>query len=113
MNQVIVDGCIQKDTKLYDEIASFNISVHTGFYNCVDNSSKKRYTYFRVIFPYDIDEKMEELLQVGSMVRIYGKLDSEVYITASGKYVYNKILYAEKIVRIKFNKDIQEYVEVI
>lgn len=113
MNQLTVDGCVQKDVKLFDEIANFNLSVHTGFYNCVDNSKKKRYTYFRVIYPFDVDERMEELIQAGSMVRIYGKLDSEIYITNSGKYVYNKIICAEKIVRIRYSKELDEYVEVI
>lgn len=113
MNQVTVDGCVQRDPKLYDEIANFNISVKTGVYTCVDNSIKTRYTYYRVIFPQEIDERMEEIIQVGSMIRIYGKLDSEIYITKTGKYVYNKIIYAEKIVRVRYDKDINEYVEVL
>lgn len=113
MNKVIVDGCIQKDVRLFDEIASFNLSVLTGVYNCANNTTKNRYTFYRVIVPFEIDEKMEELLQSGSMIRMYGKLDSEIYVTDTGKYVYNKILCAEKIVRIRYNKDLQEYVEVI
>ena len=56
---------------------------------------------------------MEDIIQVGSMIRIYGKLDSEIYITKTGKYVYNKIIYAEKIVRVRYDKDINEYVEVL
>lgn len=112
-NQIIIDGCVQKETKLFDEIASFNISVHTGFYACVNNTEKKRYTYLRVIYPNEIDEYMEDIIQPNSMVRIYGKIDSEIYITDRGKYVYNKVICADKIVRIRFDKDLQEYVEVI
>ena len=112
MNQVIVDGCVQKDVKLFEEIASFNVSVHTGFYNCMDNTQKKRYTYYRVVYPHDITPEVEELIQTSSMIRIYGELDSEVYVTTAGKYVYNKILKAHKITRIRFDKDIEEYVEV-
>lgn len=112
MNEVKVDGCVQKDVKLLEEIASFNVSVNTGLYNCVDNSQKKRYTYFRVVYPFDVTEELKEIVQTGSMIRIYGKLDSEIYITNTGKYVYNKIICAEKITRIRFDKDLKDYVEV-
>ena len=32
MNKIIIDGCVQKDAKLYEEIANFNISAITGEY---------------------------------------------------------------------------------
>lgn len=113
MNEVKLDCCVQKDVKLFDEIANFNVSAITGTYTCMDNTTKNRFTYIRVIYPHEVDEGVEEILQPGSMVRIYGKLDSEQYITSSNKQVYNKIICAEKIVRIRFDSDIQEYVEVI
>ena len=47
------------------------------------------------------------------MVRIYGKIDSEQYHTISHKNVYNKIICAERIVRIRWDNTIQDYVEVI
>ena len=47
------------------------------------------------------------------MVRIYGKLDSEQYTTKDGKIVYNKIICADKVVKIKFDRESQEYVEVV
>ena len=113
MNQIIIDGCVQKDVKLFDEIANFNISAITGKYKCVDNTEKNRFTYIRVIYPKQIDEYLENIMQPQSMIRIYGKLDSEQYVTASNKVVYNKIICAEKIVRIRYDKDIEDYVEVI
>lgn len=112
MNKIIIDGCIQKDAKLYEEIANFNISAITGEYTCVNGTKKNRFTYIRVVYPKPIDEYMESILQPGIMIRIYGKLDSEQYKTASDKIVYNKIIVAEEIVRIKYDKDLQDYVEV-
>ena len=56
MNQVTIDGCVQKDTKLYENIASFNISSITGEYNCPDGQKKNRFTYIRVVFPETITE---------------------------------------------------------
>lgn len=113
MNEIIIDGCVQKDIKLFDEIANFNISAITGKYTCVDNTEKNRFTYIRVIHPQPIDDYIENILQPGSMIRIYGKLDSEQYVTSNNKLVYNKIICANKIVRIKYDKDIEDYVEVI
>lgn len=113
MNQLILDGCIQKDTKLYDEIANFNISAITGSFLGQNNQIKKRFTYLKVIFPHPITPELENLLQPKSMVRIYGKIDSEQYHTISHKNVYNKIICAEKIVRIRWDNTIKDYVEVI
>ena len=113
MNQVIIDGCVQKDTKLYEDIASFNISSITGEYNCLDGNKKNRFTYIRVVFQETITEYLESILQPGVMIRIYAKLDSEQYKTTSEKTVYNKILVANKIVRIKYDKTIKDYVEVV
>ena len=47
------------------------------------------------------------------MIRIYAKLDSEQYKTTSEKTVYNKILVANRIVRIKYDKAVKDYVEVV
>ena len=113
MNEIIIDGCVQKDIKLFDEIANFNISAITGKYTCVNNIKKNRFTYIRVIYPKPIDDYIENILQPQSMIRIYGKLDSEQYVTTSNKVVYNKIICAERIVRIRYDKDIEDYVEVI
>jgi len=113
MNKIILDGCVQKDVKLFEEIANFNISAITGKYNCIDNTTKNRFTYIRIVYPMDVDERLESILQPGVMVRVYGKIDSEQYVTSSNKVVYNKIICAEKIVRIRFNEDIQDYVEVL
>lgn len=113
MNKTILDGCVQKDVKLFEELASFNMSAITGQYTCMDNTVKNRFTYLRVIYPGEVDERLEEILQQGAMIRVYGKIDSEQYVTASNKVVYNKILCAERIVRIRFNADIQDYVEVL
>lgn len=113
MNSIILTCCVQRDVKLFDEIANFNVSAITGQYKCVDNSIKNRFTYIRVIYPHEVDDRLIEVLQPGAMIRVYGKLDSEQYVAASNKVVYNKIICADKIVRVKFNQDIQEYVEVM
>ena len=113
MNEVTLDGCVQKDVNLFDEVASFNISAITGTYMCMNTTKKNRFTYLRIIFPQPIDEYLEDIIQPGSMVRIHGKLDSEQYITKNNKIVYNKVICADKVVRIKYDKDYEQYVEVI
>ena len=113
MNKITIDGCVQKDAKLYEEIANFNISAITGEYTCIDGTKKNRFTYIRVVFPQTITEYLASILEPGIMIRIYGKLDSEQYKTASDKIVYNKIIVAEKIVKIKYDKELKDYVEVV
>lgn len=113
MNQIIIDGCVQKNVNLLSEIASFNLSAITGEFTLMNNLKKNRFTYIRVIYPHDVNDYIESVVVPDNMVRIYGKLDSEQYETESGKIVYNKILCADKIVKIRFNKDIQQYEEVI
>ena len=78
----------------------------------IDGTKKNRFTYIRVVFPQQITKYLEDILQPGAMIRIYGKLDSEQYKTASEKIVYNKILVANKIVKIKYDKELKDYVEV-
>lgn len=112
MNQLIIDCSVQKDTHLMEEIANFNVSAITGTYICMDNSKKNRFTYFRVLYPYPVTQEIIDLLQPGSMIRLYGKLDSEQYVTKNNKIVYNKVLCADKIVRIRYDKALQDYVEV-
>ena len=112
MNQIILDCKVQKDVRLFDEVANFNVSSITGQYTLIDNTKKNRFTYIRVIYPHEVDDNIMDILQPESMIRIYGKLDSEQYKTSSNKIVYNKILVAEKIIKIKYDKDIEDYVEV-
>jgi hypothetical protein len=114
MNKIIIDGCVQDNVKLLDEVANFNIRAITGIYHCMANApDKKRFTCVRVVYPNVINEYDEETIQTGCMVRIYGKLDSEQYTTKDGKIVYNKIICADKVVKIKFDRESQEYVEVV
>lgn len=113
MNQIILDCKVQKDIKLFDEVANFNVSSITGIYNLTNNTKKNRFTYVRVIYPHEVDDRIIDILQPDSMIRVYGKLDSEQYQTSSNKVVYNKIICADKIVRVRWNEEIQEYVEVI
>lgn len=112
MNTITLDCKIQKDVKLFDEVANFNVSSITGQFQLLDNTKKNRFTYIRVIYPHEVDDRLIDILQPDSMVRIYGKLDSEQYVTSSNKVVYNKIICADKIVRVRWNNDIQDYVEV-
>lgn len=113
MNQIILDCKVQKDIKLFDEVANFNVSSITGEFNLVGNTKKNRFTYIRVIYPHEIDDRIIDILQPDCMIRVYGKLDSEQYQTSSNKVVYNKIICADKIVRVRWSEEIQEYVEVL
>lgn len=112
MNSIVIDCKVQKDVKLFDEVANFNVSSITGQFQLLDNTKKNRFTYIRVIYPHEVTDALIDILQPDSMVRVYGKLDSEQYQTSSNKIVYNKIICADKIVRVRWNNDIQDYVEV-
>lgn len=112
MNKVVLDCKVQKDIRLFDEIANFNVSSVTGYFNLINNVKKNRFTYIRVIYPYEVTDDIINILQPDSMIRIYGKIDSEQYQTSNNKLVYNKIICADKIVRVRWNPNIQEYVEV-
>ena len=115
MNRIILDGCVQKDAKLFDEIANFNISAITGVYDCVGGETKNRFTFLRVVYPHSVEDNdyIEGLLQPGVMVRLYGKIDSEQYLTSSNKQVYNKIICAENVVKIRWSEEAQDYIEVL
>lgn len=113
MNQIILDCKVQKDVKLFDEVPNFNVSSITGQYTLADNTKKNRFTYIRVLYPHEVTDRVVDVLQPNSMIRIYGRLDSEQYPTANKKIVYNKLICADKIVRVRWNADIQDYVEVI
>jgi hypothetical protein len=112
MNEIILDCCVQKEVKLFEEIANFNVSAITGKYKLVDGSYKNRFTYIRVIYSGEINEQVSEIIQPDAMIRIYGKLDSEQYTTINNKRVYNKVIIADKVVRIKYNIDTGKYEEV-
>ena len=118
MNQIIIDCSVQKDTRLFEEIANFNVSAKTGEYTVpstdpnTPNKTKNRFTYIRVVYPHEVTQQIVDLLQPGSMIRLYGKLDSEQYETKREKIVFNKVICADRIVRIRYDKTLHDYVEV-
>lgn len=112
MNNVVVDAKVQPDTKVFDEIANFNVSILSGYFVMPNGYHKNRYTFIRVIYNGEITDTVKKLIQPGNFVRLYGKLDSEHYCSKSGKTVYNKVLVIDRIAPIRFNKELQEYEEV-
>ena len=111
MNQSILDGYVLKDTKLFDKVASFNISSVTGTFTDINGNKRKRYTYIRVIYPKDITPEAEEIIKEGNYIRIYGKLDSEQYKNEKGRIVYNKVLCAYKVVKLEYDVESGKYIE--
>lgn len=112
MNEIKIDGTVQNDPKLYDEIAEFNISSITGEFTLPNNTKRHRFTFIRVIYPHTVTPTVRKLIVSGAMIRIEGKLDSEQYTTSRDKIVYNKIIVADKIKRIRWNHDTQQYDEI-
>lgn len=112
MNTGIIDVKIQPDVKLFDEIVNFNVSAKTGVFTLPDGTQRPRYTFIRVIYPCKVTDSIRQLLQAGKFVRIYYHFDSEQYVAKSGKTVYNKILVADKITAIKYDKESDDYIEV-
>ena len=111
-NEIVIDGKVQKDAKVMSEMTSFNICAITGEYQLVDNTKRNRYTYIRVLYPTDETPDLKKILMPREMVRVYGKLDSEQYVSKSDKIVYNKVLTATKVVPLRYNKELGEYEEV-
>lgn len=99
-NEIILDGKVQKDVKVFDEVINFNISAITGEYNNLENTKKNRYTFIRVIYVGEINDEVKSIIQTGNYIRIYGKLDSEQYKSQTGKIVYNKILCVNKVEKL-------------
>ena len=112
-NELIIDGKIQKDVKLFEEISNFNISAITGTFLLPDNTVRNRYTFIRVIYEGDLDEHTINVLQPGNLVRLYGKIDSEQYLAKSGKTVYNKVLKVYKVNLLEYDPEIGDMKEVI
>ena len=112
MNQIIIDGRVQRNTNLFGEIASFNIASITGNFTDIYGNQKKRRTLIRVVYPKNITPADEEIIQEGNMVRVYGKFDSEQNKDKKGSVVYNKIICARKVVKIEYDELEGKFVEV-
>ena len=112
-NEFILDGKIQKDVKVFNDIINFNISSITGEYITLENRKKNRYTFIRVIYDGQIDDKIKKIISEGNFIRVYGKLDSEQYESKSGKIVYNKILKASKVTLLNYDPEFGIFTEVI
>ena len=100
-NEFILDGKVQKDVKVFDTMISFNVASITGKVQTIENRYRNRFTFIRVLYVNNIDDKIKEIISEGNYIRIYGKLDSEQYIDKNGKTVYNKILNANRVVLLQ------------
>lgn len=113
-NEFVLDGRVQSEPIYQDGVYVFTISVCTGK-DTVEREDgvlieKPRFTYIRCVYKQsDFDDKG---IKVGSLYRFGGKLDSDKYITKTGKAVFNKILEVFDAIPLKFDKEIGEYVEV-
>lgn len=112
MNSVIVDVKIQPDVKLFEDSINFTGSVLSGKFTMPDASVKNRYTFIRTIYCSPVDEELKELVKPGNYIRVYAQLDSEIYKAKSGKTVYNKVLRAERISKIQYNRELNDFEEV-
>ena len=100
-NEIVLDGKVQKDVKIFDEVINFNISAITGEYTNLENNKKNRYTFIRVVYDGEINDEVKSIIKTGNYIRIYGKLDSEQYKSQTGKIVYNKILCVNKVEKLE------------
>lgn len=112
MNKVIVDVKVQPDVKLFEDSINFTGSVLSGKFTMPDASWKNRYTFIRIVYCDAVDDKLKNMIQPGNYVRVYAQLDSEIYKAKSGKTVYNKILRAERISNIQYNRELGDFEEV-
>lgn len=112
MNSVVVDVKVQPDVKLFDDSINFTGSVLSGKFTMPDTTMKNRYTFIRIVYCDKVNDDIKSMVQDGNYVRVYAHLDSEIYKAKSGKTVYNKILRAERICKVQFNKELGDFEEV-
>lgn len=112
-NEIVLDGKVQKDVKIFDKLVNFNISAITGRYITPQNLERNRYTFIRVVYEGEVTEEVKDSIKEGNFVRIYGKLDSEQYKSQTGKFVYNKILVVNKVTKLDYDRQQGIFVEVV
>ena len=112
-NEVVLDGKVQKDVKVFDKIINFNISAITGEYTSPQNIKKNRYTFIRAVYEGDVTEEIKKIIVEGNFVRVYGRLDSEQYNSKAGKKVYNKILVINKATKLEYDRQTGIFMEVV
>ena len=100
-NEIILDGKVQKDVKIFDEVINFNISAITGEYKNLENNKKNRYTFIRVIYVGEITDEVKSIIKTGNYIRIFFFFYSEQYKSQTGKIVYNKILCVDKVEKLE------------
>lgn len=110
-NEIVIDARIQKEIHIFSELATFNAAIRTGTFALIDGSEKNRHTYIKVIYAGEIDDTLKNTLVDFNLVRIYGKIDSEQYKAKSGKTVFNKIIRADRIIPLKYNRSTGTYEE--
>lgn len=110
MNNCTVDAKIKPDVTVLNEIATFNVSFCSGTFQLPSGETRDRYTAMKVIYDGEMDSSVVELLQPGRVVRLIGKLDSEMYRATSGKNVFNKVLKIHTIKPVRYDKTTQQYV---
>lgn len=92
-NQVLIDGTIKKDVTVTESSIIFTLCSVTGY----TKLGRPKYTYIKCLYDGEITEDTLYTISTNNNVRIYGKLDSEEFISKSNKKVFNKILYVENI----------------
>lgn len=111
-NEIILDGFLYKDAKVFNKLISFQFNMRTHSTKQEDGTYKNAYSSFKVNYFGDKSERLINHLKDGNSVRVYGKVDTEVYENKEGKKVYNVIIIANTITKIAFEKEMKDGKEV-
>lgn len=112
-NVLEIDGRVQTELTVSEDGLSgaFIFSAPAGLDYKLKGDKRLNFTYIRVVVFSNKLEKLKKDLKVGKFIRIYGQLDSEKYITANEKSVFNKVIVTDKIVELSYDDDRDCYEE--
>ena len=105
-NEIIIEGKILKNLKIEETSSYFYCSVLSGKHQLEDGATINKYTIIKVVYP---EADGEKYIRENSFIQVIGKLDSEQFKSQSGKTVFNKIVLANKLVPLFYNRETDSF----
>ena len=110
INELTVDGQVKKDIEVFEDKIAFVVSIPT---HKDELTGKDVFTFIKILYVGEMTDKTKNTIKAGNTIRIYGKLDSERFITKLNKAVYNKIIVTEDVRKLEYDRKFGIYTEVI
>ena len=78
INELTVDGQVKKDIEVFEDKIAFVVSIPT---HKDELTGKDVFTFIKILYVGEMTDKTKNTIRAGNTIRIYGKLDSERFIT--------------------------------